>query len=175
MIPLKELRTSLDFHPHEINFMLYILNDRLKKGENNIDFDVYLESKGFNLQRGDVWTLEQKQELIWSILKRRNIPRISVVYTVDDTYKVIDGKQRLSSMLGYLNNEFPLSYNNVDYYFKDLPKEHQSHIEHYGIPAMIYNEFPDTKLSDQQLIDWFMFINFAGTPQDVEHFEKLKG
>ena len=35
--------------------------------QNDIDWDVYLPTKGKNLQRGFVWTLEQKRELILSV------------------------------------------------------------------------------------------------------------
>ena len=34
----------------------------------DIDFDIFLETKGHNLQRPLCWTLNQKQELIFSIL-----------------------------------------------------------------------------------------------------------
>lgn len=168
MKPLSELRATLDFYPHELNSWLVFFTRDAK-----IDWDVYLPSLGINLQRGFVWTLKQKQELIWSILMRRNIPRMAFVYTVDDVYKIIDGKQRLSAMIGFLKGGFALEYLGVHYRFSDLPKEHQSHLNTYGFPYYVYNEEYGKPLTDQQLVSWFMFINFAGTPQDEKHFEKL--
>lgn len=168
MKTLKELRTVLDFYPHQLNSHLGFFARNAK-----IDFDVFLESKGFNLQRGFVWSLDQKRELIWSIFMRRHIPRMAMVFTVDDVYKVVDGKQRLSAMLDFYNNKFTLLSNGKEYYYKDLPTEHQRHLEMYGFPYDVYNEEYGKPLKDEQLIMWFKFINFAGTPQDLEHLKKL--
>lgn len=169
MKSLKELRTVLDFYPHQLNSHLGSFTKNAK-----VDFDVFLESKGFNLQRDFVWTLSQKRELIWSIFMRRHIPRMAFVFTVDNTYKIVDGKQRLSTMIGYLNNEFSLLYENEEYFFKDLSTEHQRHLEMYAFPYDVYNEEVGKPLRDEQLIQWFKFINFAGTPQDLIHLQKLK-
>jgi hypothetical protein len=48
-----------------------------------IDFDVYLPTKGINLQREKVWSLLQKRELIMSILMERFIPNICTLSLVD--------------------------------------------------------------------------------------------
>lgn len=166
--PLSELRTTLKFYPHQQNsFLRFFAKDA------SIDFDVHLKSKGYNLQRDFVWNLDQKREIIWSILKRRHIPRMSFVLTYDDVYKIVDGKQRLSSMLDFYNNKFTLLAGGIEYYFKDLPEDHQKQIGGYALSYNVYNEYPSNPLTDQQLIDWFTFINFAGTPQDKEHLEKL--
>ena len=70
------------------------------------DFDVYLPSKTMNLQRPLVWTQAQKEALIESIIVKRFIPPISAIYTDESVYQVIDGKQRLTTLIAYLNNEF---------------------------------------------------------------------
>jgi hypothetical protein len=44
-----------------------------------VDFDVYLPSKGKNLQRPFCWTLEQKRELILSVLKGVHIQTFTVI------------------------------------------------------------------------------------------------
>lgn len=168
MKSLKELHTVLDFYPHQLNSHLGQFARHAK-----IDFDVFLPSKGFNLQRGFVWTIEQKRELIWSMFMRRYIPRMAFVFTIDDVYKVIDGKQRLSSMLDYYNNKFSITYEGKEYFFDDLPTEHQRHLEMFAFAYDVYNEEYGKPLKDYQLIEWFRFINFAGTPQDSEHLNKL--
>lgn len=170
MIALNKLKNTLDFKPHHQNSHLGIFARNAK-----VDFNVFLESKGFNLQRPFVWNIDQKRELIWSMLMERHIPDMALVYTIDDVYKVIDGKQRLSTMLDYYNNKFTLLHEGKEYYFKDLPIEHQRHINGYAFSYQVYNEEYGKPLKDEQLISWFNFINFAGTPQDVEHMQKLKG
>lgn len=167
MKPLSELRNTLDFYPSQINYFL----DYLKKM--NIDFDVKLNT-GVNLQRGNVWKLHQKQEIIWSMLMKRNIPRMAFVFLWDDTMQIIDGKQRLTAMFDFLDNKFPIIWNGKEYFFNGLPNEHQREISKYPIAAYIVNEYKPNEISDYQKVQWFKFINFAGTPQDAEHLIKLE-
>lgn len=156
--------------------------------DSRLDFDVYLESKGINLQRPFVWTLKQKQELILSMLKGVDIPAITVIISraQDDTntIKVIDGKQRLSTMIDFRYNKFPLSFNGEDYFYRDFKSAKESgqtyreNIKHaidsYSIQFNQVHEYWDDKLSDDELIEWFEQINFMGTPQDEEHLKTLK-
>ena len=79
MKSIKELRTVLRFHPQEINSSIKHFAEK-----DNIDFDVYLPTKGKNLQRDFVWTLLQKREIIWSILMNRHIPRMSMLNIVSE-------------------------------------------------------------------------------------------
>ena len=74
MKTIHELRNVLRFHPQEINSSIMFFAKYA-----NIDFDVFLPSRGMNLQRGYVWSIEQKRELIWSILLNRHIPRMALV------------------------------------------------------------------------------------------------
>ena len=148
------------------------LNNRI------LDFDVYLESKGVNLQRGNVWNLSQKQELILSILLERYIPYICIVSAInengkEDILKIIDGKQRLTAMIEFYNNIFPIILEGNSMFFDDLPVDYQKAIAFYDIRAkMAYDQY-DKKITDDEIINWFLLINFAGTPQDKAHFEKL--
>jgi uncharacterized protein with ParB-like and HNH nuclease domain len=175
MKTISELRNVLKFHPQEINSSISFFAKNCE-----IDFDVFLPSKGFNLQRDLVWTIEQKRELIWSVLMNRNIPRMAMINVVSDTkdekgkYQVIDGKQRLSSMIDFYNGKFDLIIDGKSYYFKELPEDYQRVIGGYMFPYYIVNEDYANTISDEDKIKWFCYINFAGTQQDSEHFEKLK-
>ena len=73
MKTIRELRTTLDFNPQEINSWVLLIDKK------TIDFDIYLQSLGVNLQRGYVWNISQKRELIWSILMNRSIPRLAIM------------------------------------------------------------------------------------------------
>ena len=168
MKPLSELRSMLDFHPHEQNSTVAYFS------QVSLNWDVYLKSYGMCLQRGFVWNKSQKRELIWSILMRRHIPRMAIIFTIDDVYEIIDGKQRLGAMLGFYYGEFSLEYEGKEYYYKDLPIEHQKAIGQYHFAYMVYNEEHGKKLTDDQRVAWFKYINFAGTAQDSEHMDKLK-
>lgn len=175
MKTIRELRTTLKFNPQEINSSIkYFADDCI------IDFDVYLPSKGKNLQRDYVWSIHQKQELIWSILMNRHIPRMSMLNVVSElsdtkgTYQVIDGKQRLSAMIGFYRNAFHLEIDGGLYLFTDLPNDYQRVIAGYMFPYYIVNEDYGNKFTDEDKISWFRYINFAGTPQDTEHLKGLQ-
>jgi hypothetical protein len=62
-------------------------------------------------QRKLVWTLEEKQKLIGSILKKYPIPAIllSEREGLPGTYEIIDGLQRLHSIVSFIEHSFPLS------------------------------------------------------------------
>jgi len=143
------------------------------------DFNVFLESKGINLQRDYVWTLDQKRELINSIIIRRHIPEISLINTIDkndeskDIYLVIDGKQRLSAMFDFLDDKFTIVLEGEEYLFSQLPNDYQSAISSHPVACMMVNEPWNNRITDDQKIAWFKFINFAGTPQDIEHLNKI--
>lgn len=65
-------------------------------------------------QRQSVWSDEKQSFLIDSILKNFPIPPIFLHQKIDDTtgktkYDVIDGKQRLTSIIRFIKNEIPAS------------------------------------------------------------------
>src|SRR5207302_783900 len=105
---LSKFRPKLSFN---INYGLsgFNLKYLMDKEWYSIDFDVFLPSKNMNLQRGFVWTRLQKQELMISILKGVRIPPIAAIqYKINGGHlkeatilKIIDGKQRLSSLLSF--------------------------------------------------------------------------
>jgi len=134
------------------------------------DFDVYLPSKKMNLQRPLVWTLDQKRSLIESVLIRRSIPPISLIQLVDDTYQVIDGKQRLNAFIEYCRGDFDF----CGYYCDDLPRDYLGQIKRFIPFAYVLFEYPGRLITDDEKIEWFNWINFAGTPQDIAHMENLK-
>lgn len=174
MKTIKELRNTLRFNPQEINSSIKFFADKC-----DIDFDVYLPTRGRNLQRDYVWSIEQKRELIWSILIGRHIPRmamINVIRSVDDVsglYQVIDGKQRLSAMLDFYKGKYDLIIDGQSYYFNDLPDEYQTVISRFNFAYYIVNEYLENRFTDEDKINWFRYINFAGTPQDAQHLNDL--
>lgn len=164
MISLKEFKSF----PYKVQTLGSSIRYIAKK---KIDFDVFLPSIGKNLQRPFVWELFQKQEFIISILLERNINPISVIEKMDDSWEIIDGKQRLSSVLSFINNEFFICIDSEQYYFKDLDQDYKLAITHNHFPYFVMYE--EKTLSDQVKIDWFKRINFAGTPMDLEHLASL--
>ncbi|MFJ6791208.1 GmrSD restriction endonuclease domain-containing protein [Streptomyces angustmyceticus] len=58
-------------------------------------------------QRKLVWTQEEKQKLIESVLKRYPIPAILIAEREGGDYEVIDGLQRLHTMVSFIETAFP--------------------------------------------------------------------
>ena len=60
-------------------------------------------------QRKLVWTLEEKQKLIESILKKYPIPAILLAERDDSpgVYEIIDGLQRLQAIMSFIETSFP--------------------------------------------------------------------
>jgi len=70
-------------------------------------------------QRKLVWTLEEKQKLIESLLKKYPVPAILLAERDGNpgTFEIIDGLQRLHSILSFIEQSFPLAdkrFFNVD-------------------------------------------------------------
>lgn len=148
--------------------------------DSNFDFDVIVETdKGFKyLQRGLVWTDEQKQNLIKTILNDEKVPNLSV-YVVrkngERFYEIIDGKQRLTTFLAFYDNKFPLVVNGSKYFYDDLDVLSKMQINSYSFYFdMFYEQHgQDAKLADAMKIAWFKKINTTGTPQDLEHLKQF--
>jgi Protein of unknown function DUF262 len=60
-------------------------------------------------QRKLVWTLEEKQRLIESILKKFPVPAILIAEreNIPGTYEIIDGLQRLHAIMSFIEQGFP--------------------------------------------------------------------
>jgi len=172
---INDFRKQLPFKIDKNTSIVIYLKHFLEWDKYKIDWDVYLPSKGKNLQRPFVWTLPQKQELIISMLKGIVIPSISVIHQDDENiFKIIDGKQRLSSMLAFLKGEFPIIWEDEEYYYEDLGETAKREIRLYTVRGDLAYEDKKNMISDEDKIAWFEMINFSGTPQDIEHLKGLK-
>jgi len=62
-------------------------------------------------QRKLVWTLEEKQKLVESILRKYPIPAILLAEKDDDSghLEIIDGLQRLNAVISFIEGAFPLA------------------------------------------------------------------
>ncbi len=154
---------------HEVNFQAEYLFRLFE-----IDYDVYLPSIKKNLQRELVWTVEQKRELILSILYKRQIPRFAMIELNNETMQIIDGKQRLTAIKEFLNGGFGLSFGGVEYLYEQLPLKYKRVISHWHLPCYIYYEEFGEVMPDEDKIFWFKMINFSGTPQTIDHLNNLR-
>ncbi|MFM5170280.1 DUF262 domain-containing protein [Aeromonas veronii] len=97
-----------------------------------------------DFQRDMVWNKSKKQGLIDTILRDWKFPPVFFVITTDnEMMEVLDGQQRLSAIVEFLENEIPID-GNIEPYdeniqklhglrFSQLPERVQFRIEQYSI------------------------------------------
>lgn len=131
------------------------------------DFDVYLPSIKENLQRPQCWNVEMKKRFIFSVLLGKYVPPISLVYIETDEHEkveVIDGKNRILSLLEFRNNDFPIEINGQAVWFMDYETTFTRRLKHLtSNRLMSYNYKP---VSDLEKIKLYQLSSFEGVPQD---------
>lgn len=164
---------------HKIAHTSYSIDDIL--GPNyfkGIDYDVYLNSYGINLQRPFVWSGLQEESFILSMLNDANIPPFAIVLHEHNFVYVIDGKQRINAIKRFIDGKFTISHENyegkiVQISYNELNSSAKRKISRRSLDWNVIYSCEDDKPSDDELIEWFRRINFAGTPQEKSHFDTL--
>lgn len=129
---------------------------------------IYEEREGLILnpsfQRKDVWKRKQRSELVESILMGIPIPIIYLFETAEGRKQVVDGRQRITAIIDFLNNEFPLKDLKILHElnglrFSDLDKKLQGAFEDYQL--FMYVIQPPTP--ERVKYDIFDRVNRGGT------------
>lgn len=119
-------------------------------------------------QRGDVWGPVRQQNLIKSFLQGIPIPAIIVNdrsrTSKEFVYAVIDGKQRLTAFLKFLDGELqvPAEWFGLDglmVSWNDLSLAQQRGFRQTPLP------FAEGSLQVEQEIEVFELVNYGGVPQ----------
>lgn len=130
-------------------------------------------------QRGLVWTLEQKRNLIESIFAGANI---GIVYFARQrydeqskkleitTFNVIDGQQRINAISDFINDKFTIR----GLKFSELPQKDKRNFltDNCGRYCMLFEPTREMEL------DLYYNLNFGGTrhtEKDLEKLLKIKG
>lgn len=115
-------------------------------------------------QRGKVWKTEQKRELIESLLMGIPIPVIYVFEDEQGIKQMVDGRQRISTIIDFMNGKFALDklgllpeFNGAC--FSDLPPLYRSKLERYQL--LVYVIEPPTP--ERVKYDIFDRVNRGGT------------
>jgi hypothetical protein len=133
----------------------------------------------FHYQRGYVWTIQDKQKLIDSIYRRIEIGRIVVRSRSTDWIEanlwlgreklayteVVDGKQRLTCLLEFLNNGIHDSYGN---YFSDLSRQAQREFVNHGLITTTIKS-----CTDRQVIKLYLRSNEGGVVHNQSDIDRV--
>lgn len=134
---------------------LYEIKRRQERGDIQLDPE---------FQREEVWYSKQKSELIESILMGIPIPVFYFFEAKDTTIQVVDGRQRISTFIDFMNDKFKIGDLNiiksiVGKRFSELEPIQQRKIEDYQIET--YTIQPPTP--EQVKFNIFDRVNRGGT------------
>ncbi|GHI00630.1 DUF262 domain-containing protein [Neobacillus kokaensis] len=146
------------------------------------DFLNWNESKELQLspkyQRNNVWNSKAESYLIDTILRGLPIPQVFLRQTIDTkirkTYReVIDGQQRLRTIVKFEKNEFPImkAHNSelAGMYYRDLDEDMQMQFLDYQIPVELI------KTSDDSVVyDMFMRVNTNSNTLNKQELRNAK-
>jgi len=153
---------SLDIYPNaEVRIMraqyslLHIKMMYERRGELVIDPD---------FQRHDVWKSRQRSELIESVLMGIPLPVIYLFESKDGKKQVVDGRQRITAIIDFLNDRFKLSDLKIlgtlnGYTFSQLEPKLQAMVEDFQLLAYVIQ--PPTP--ERVKYDIFDRVNRGGT------------
>jgi hypothetical protein len=140
--------------------------------------NMYFGKYGIDLepeyQRGNVWTHEQKVDLINSIFHNVDIGKFAVIKRpwgpdgskplTPKLYEMLDGKQRLTAIIEYYTGHF--TYKGM--YYDDLHPRDKHHFKYYSV-----SEADTEPLTNKQKYLYFLKLNTTGTPVDPAHMAKV--
>jgi len=160
-----EVANCKDIYPNatvKITKAQYSLFELKRKSENKERRDIIIDPK---FQRGEVWKKgKQLSELIESILMSIPLPVIYLFETKEGKKEVVDGRQRITTIIDFMNNKFSLSNLKMlpeinGKKFSTLKPLLQSKIEDYQLMAYIIQ--PPTP--ERVKFDIFDRVNRGGT------------
>ena len=128
-------------------------------------------------QRALVWTLKQKQDYITNLFNgMAEIKPTILLYYADnkDIYEVLDGKQRLTTLFQFIDNEFAIIVDGEEVYFNDLidtDKEFILNHDVYWTRIMSFKVLEPIALEDKLTL--FLEKNYLGTRMSDEQINKV--
>jgi hypothetical protein len=153
-------------------------NYSLQIGWNDLEYQVkrYIEDYNLNLdpdyQRGRVWTAEQRTLYCEYILKGGKAARDLILNCpgwndenglMEGTMEIVDGKQRLESVLGFLNNDVPV----FGVYYQDF-EDNLRRFRHFEFTLHIAD------LTRREVLELYLDLNTGGTVHSNAEIERVK-
>lgn len=101
--------------------------------------------------------------VIDSILKGYPLGLIYFNKTGEDTFEVLDGQQRITSIGRFLSNKFAIvDSNGIPQYFSSLPEDQKQKINQTQL--LVY----ECEGTETEIKEWFKTINIAGVPLNTQ-------
>jgi len=147
-----------------LNYLKMTIEEYVKEYNLNLDPD---------FQRGHVWTKGMRVKYVEFVLRggKSNPIYFNHEGWMSDfrgEFVLVDGKQRLTSLLMFLNNEFPVfkekdTEDNIGFYAKEFECFNNS-------VTFIINKLPDKK----SVLKWYLQMNEANIAHSDEELNKVR-
>lgn len=128
-------------------------------------------------QRTLVWTLKQKQDYINNLFNGMAEIRPTILLYYEDSkdiYEVLDGKQRLTTLFQFIDNEFAIIVDGEEVYFNDLIDTDKKFILNHNVywtRIMSFKVLEPIALEDKLTL--FLEKNYLGTRMSDEQINKV--
>jgi len=119
-------------------------------------------------QRDLVWNMEQKKSFIENICNNVPFGSIIIKRPIDeiDYYEIIDGQQRINTVLEFINSSFPI-FDNI--FYKNFEKVDVALFERILVTTIDVLNF-----SEQEIVSYYITFNSLGLRHTIEDIEKAK-
>lgn len=153
---------------YQVNMPLRDIPDKIKKWQEDEWYNLQLNPK---FQRGHVWTEEQQIKYIEYLL--RGGKAANVIYfnqpswqgtaiTDYNDFVCVDGLQRLTAVLRFMNNEIKV----FGSYYKEFDDKLSFDVD------LIFNI--NNLKTEKEVLQWYVDMNSGGTPHTNEEIERVE-
>lgn len=148
---------------------------RARTGEYPIDMYINWIRRGAlnfcaEYQRDYVWGIGEQQAFLRALVSGFPIGSVALAKAPDwdvcdgHYIEVVDGKQRLTTLKMFIDNEIPMVINGEEIYWFEFTRAEQLS---FGRPTLSAVILDDATVRDR--IAYFVAVNFTGVPQSEEH------
>lgn len=159
----KDIPKRIEFGNYKVDVSLRHLKSTIQDYISDFNLDLCP-----NFQRGHVWSNEQRIRFVEFMLEGGRTSPILLNHTnwrnlktkLDDRFVVVDGLQRLTSLLMFLDDKISV-YDNYVY----------SEFDNVKFNIQIY--INDLK-TEKEVLQWYLQLNEGGTPHTKDEIDKVK-
>lgn len=108
-------------------------------------------------QREFVYDSKQEKAVMETVLNNFPLNSMYWILKEDGNYEVLDGQQRILSIMHYLNHNYTIKTASGDCYWDSLPDDQLEIIKNYPLQVYVCSEG-----TASEKLAWFKTINIAG-------------
>ena len=153
---------------YQFNIPLKYLSDKIREWQEDPWYNLQLNP---NFQRGHVWTEEQQIKYVEYLLRGGKCARIIYLNKPSwqgeisgdyDDFVCVDGLQRITAVLRFLNNEIKA----FGYYYREYEDKLPFRVD------LLINI--NNLKTEREVLQWYVDLNEGGTPHTQMEIDKVK-